>query len=49
MPYRATALLLLTALPTLGFAQDCTDRAECWPEGSAMHTGVLLAEELRTG
>ncbi|KHL69035.1 hypothetical protein SF06_23710 [Pseudomonas flexibilis] len=48
MPYRATALLLLTALPTLGFAQDCTDRAECWPEGSAMHTGVLLAEELRT-
>ncbi|HTO18133.1 MAG TPA: lysozyme inhibitor LprI family protein [Pseudomonas sp.] len=46
MPYRAPALLVFALLPTLALAQDCTDRAECWPEGSAMHTGLLLAEEL---
>ncbi|HTN31985.1 MAG TPA: lysozyme inhibitor LprI family protein [Pseudomonas sp.] len=48
MPYRAPALLAFALLPALAFAQDCTDRAECWPEGSAMHTGLLLAEELGT-
>jgi uncharacterized protein YecT (DUF1311 family) len=24
---------------------ECTDRPECWPEGSAMHTGLLLVQE----
>lgn len=23
--------------------ETCTDRPECWPEGSAMHTGLILA------
>ena len=23
--------------------ENCTDRPECWPEGSAMHTGLTLA------
>ncbi len=32
-------------------AEDCTDKPECWPEGSAMHTGLLrraAEEKLRT-
>jgi uncharacterized protein YecT (DUF1311 family) len=24
---------------------ECTDRPECWPEGSAMHTGLLLVQQ----
>jgi len=27
---------------------DCTDRPECWPGGSAMHTGLLLLENLKS-
>jgi uncharacterized protein YecT (DUF1311 family) len=26
----------------------CTDRAECWPEGSSMHTGLLLVQRQKT-
>lgn len=26
--------------------ESCTDRPECWPEGSAMHTGLMLVEKL---
>ena len=48
MPYRIATLLVFALLPTLGMAEDCTDRPECWPEGSAMHTGLLLAQELTT-
>jgi uncharacterized protein YecT (DUF1311 family) len=45
-------LISLFVLPIacLG-AEECTDKPECWPEGSAMHTGLLrrAAEEaLRT-
>lgn len=25
---------------------SCTDRPECWPEGSAMHTGLTIVHEL---
>lgn len=28
-------------------ADNCTDRPECWPEGSAMHTGLLLAQHAK--
>jgi uncharacterized protein YecT (DUF1311 family) len=40
-------LFLLPALifPALAMGQtpgQCTDKPECWPEGSAMHTGLLL-------
>jgi uncharacterized protein YecT (DUF1311 family) len=35
---------VLLALPA--FAQDqCTDKPECWPEGSSMHTGLLLVQK----
>jgi uncharacterized protein YecT (DUF1311 family) len=27
---------------------ECTDRPECWPEGSAMHTGLVAKQELAT-
>lgn len=43
------ALLLILGLnlpPSLVFAEvECSDRPECWPEGSAMHTGLLLAKQ----
>lgn len=41
------ALFVVALFPALTLAEDCTDRAECWPEGSAMHTGLLLAEDLK--
>jgi uncharacterized protein YecT (DUF1311 family) len=25
---------------------ECSDRPECWPEGSAMHTGLVAKQEL---
>ena len=42
-------ILLISWLgPHLAFAQvKCTDKPECWPEGSAMHTGLLLVEKQR--
>lgn len=27
--------------------ENCTDRPECWPEGSAMHTGLTLVASLQ--
>jgi uncharacterized protein YecT (DUF1311 family) len=42
------ALLWMASLSGPALAQkDCTDRPECWPEGSAMHTGLTLAAERR--
>lgn len=38
----------LTLIPVLALAEaDCTDRPECWPEGSSMHTGLLLVQQQR--
>ncbi|ARU26612.1 lysozyme inhibitor LprI family protein [Cellvibrio sp. PSBB006] len=34
-------------LPKPGGEVQCTDRPECWPEGSAMHTGLVIAEKRR--
>ncbi|MGM8229078.1 lysozyme inhibitor LprI family protein [Cellvibrio sp. ARAG 10.3] len=34
-------------LPKPGGEVQCTDRPECWPEGSAMHTGLVMAEKRR--
>ena len=33
-------LLVLVPLVCFG-AEECTDKPECWPEGSAMRTGLL--------
>ena len=33
------ALALNSAISVAG--PECTDRPECWPEGSAMHTGLV--------
>jgi uncharacterized protein YecT (DUF1311 family) len=39
-------LLALSLVPTIAFAEvQCTDRPECWPEGSSMHTGLLLVQQ----
>ncbi len=39
-------LLALSLIPILAFAEDqCADRPECWPEGSSMHTGLLLVQQ----
>jgi uncharacterized protein YecT (DUF1311 family) len=41
----AYLLVLLTATPVVVLAEtECSDRPECWPEGSAMHTGLLRRE-----
>jgi uncharacterized protein YecT (DUF1311 family) len=44
-------LFLVAALslaPCLAYAdKECTDRPECWPEGSAMNTGLLAQQELK--
>jgi uncharacterized protein YecT (DUF1311 family) len=39
--------LLCSTLPLqLAFAEaECTDRTECWPEGSSMHTGIGLVQK----
>lgn len=40
------SLLALTLHSTLWLADvECTDRPECWPEGSAMHTGLVAKQE----
>ena len=39
-------LLALSLIPILAFADDeCTDRPECWPEGSSMRNGLLLVQQ----
>jgi len=41
-------LVALVFIPFFAFANDqCTDRPECWPEGSAMHTGLMLVQRQR--
>ena len=45
---RKSCLLLLTLslTPPLVLAEDhCTERPECWPEGSAMHSGLVLVQQ----
>lgn len=40
-------VFLVLSIPLAAQAEvECTDRPECWPEGSAMHTGLLLARQL---
>jgi uncharacterized protein YecT (DUF1311 family) len=43
----ALLVLALSSNPWLADA-ECTDRPECWPEGSAMHTGLVARQELAT-
>lgn len=40
------SVFLLALTSHLAFAEvECTDRPECWPEGSSMHTGLLLVQQ----
>ena len=47
MMLRCYLIALLVALPLLALANpvDCTDKPECWPEGSAMQMGLLLNQK----
>ena len=37
------SVLLLASIPLTAVAEvTCTDRPECWPEGSSMRTGLML-------
>jgi len=39
--------ILLALLPSAAFASvECSDRPECWPEGSAMHEGLTAKQRL---
>lgn len=45
---RIIAMLLFVriAMPVFLFGEtECTNRPECWPENSSMHTGLLLSEK----
>jgi uncharacterized protein YecT (DUF1311 family) len=42
------ALIMLTGSLAVAAEVECTDRPECWPEGSSMHTGLLLVERQKT-
>ena len=43
------AFLLVAFVPLMAFASvECTDRPECWPDGSSMQTGLLLAQRLNS-
>ena len=39
-------VLLVLALLVAHAGPECTDRAECWPDGSAMNTGLKAKERL---
>jgi uncharacterized protein YecT (DUF1311 family) len=40
------SVFLATSIPLAAFSQvECTDRPECWPEESSMHTGLLLLQK----
>jgi uncharacterized protein YecT (DUF1311 family) len=42
-------LLALASVPVISLAEtECSDRPECWPEGSSMHTGLLLLEKQKS-
>lgn len=48
VPMRIWTYFILLAATVSSYdaiAEKCTDKPECWPEGSAMHTGLLLAEQ----
>lgn len=41
-------LLGMALLPSIALAAvECTDRPDCWPDGSAMRTGLLLVQQQR--
>jgi uncharacterized protein YecT (DUF1311 family) len=43
----ALVVAVAYAMTGLAFAAtDCSDSPHCWPEGSSMHTGGLLAKQL---
>lgn len=49
MRRKLLAVLVASAVSSSALAEDqCTDRLECWPEGSAMHTGLLLVQRQKT-
>lgn len=37
-------VLISSLVSTAALPEECSDRPECWPEGSAMHTGLLLVQ-----
>lgn len=37
-------VVLILSIQRIAHA-ECTDRPECWPEGSAMHTGLTLRQQ----
>lgn len=39
-------ILLVLISPSVIAETDCTDRPECWPEGSAMNTGLVANQRL---
>lgn len=39
-------LIAIFVLPAAVAATECTDRPECWPEGSAMNTGLAAKQAL---
>ncbi|MDO9315884.1 MAG: lysozyme inhibitor LprI family protein [Burkholderiaceae bacterium] len=43
----ALVIFFVFATPASFAAKDesCTNRPECWPEGSSMHTGLLAAQQ----
>jgi uncharacterized protein YecT (DUF1311 family) len=41
------SIIIMTLLPLQPFAElNCTDRPECWPEGSAMHTALIAWQKM---
>ena len=40
-----SVFILVFALPLAASEGECTDRPECWPAGSSMHTGLLLVQK----
>lgn len=40
------SVFMAASISPLAFSEvECTDRPECWPEGSSMHTGLLLVQK----
>jgi uncharacterized protein YecT (DUF1311 family) len=45
--FRLIAIVAMVVSPVaLSSDSECSDRPECWPEGSAMHTGLTGRQEL---
>jgi uncharacterized protein YecT (DUF1311 family) len=47
MRKQSIVVLILCLASAAGAENKCTDLPECWPEGSAMHTGLLLVQRQR--